>query len=109
MSIEQNIFSILKGKFLTGENSLQNWGMTLYIVLLFLLIIASSHSVDTKVMEIAKLTKEVKELRAEYIETRTMLMQEKLESTVRAKVEPLGLKPITRPPYLIKIINKQSE
>lgn len=109
MSIEQNIFDILKGKFLTGENSLKNWGMTLYIVLLFLLIIASSHSVDTKVIEISKLNKEVKELRAEYIETRTILMQEKLESTVRSKVEPLGLKPITQPPFLIKIISKKQE
>lgn len=109
MSIEQNIFDILKGKFLTGENSVKNWGMTLYVVLLFLLIIASSHSVDTKVMEIAKLNKEVKELRAEYIETRTLLMQEKLESTVRSKVEPLGLKPITQPPFLIKIISKEQD
>ncbi len=106
MSIEQNIFDILKGKFLTGENSIKNWGMTIYIVLLFLLIIASSHSVDKKVMEIAKLNKQVKESKAEYIEMRTRLMELKLESSIREKVAPTGLKPIEQPPYLIKIIHQ---
>lgn len=109
MSIEQNIFDILKGKFLTGENSLKNWGMTIYVVLLFLLIIASSHSVDKKVMEISRLHKQVKELRAEYIDTRTQVMQLKLESTIRAKVDYMGLKPIDQPPYLIKIVKKENK
>lgn len=106
MTLEQNIFNILKGKFFTGENSIQNWGMTIYVVLLFLLIIASSHSVYNKVMEIAKLNKEVNELRAEFIDTRTQLMQLRLESTIQGKVDTLGLKPQTQPPYLIKIVKK---
>lgn len=109
MSIEQNIFDILKGKFLTGENSLKNWGVTIYVVLLFLLVIASSHSVDKKVMDIARLNKQVKELRAEYIDTRTQAMQLKLESSIRSKVDVMGLKPIEQPPYLIKIIKKESK
>lgn len=109
MSIEQNIFDILKGKFLTGENSLKNWGMTIYVVLLFLLVIASSHSVDKKVMEIANLNKQVKELRAEFIDTRTQVMHLKLESTIKAKVVDMGLKPIEQPPFLIKIVKKETE
>jgi hypothetical protein len=109
MSIEQNIFDVLKGKFLTGENSIQNWGMTIYVVLLFLFIIASSHSVDKKVREIAELNKQVKELRAEYIDTRTYTMQLKLESTIRKKVESMELKPISQPPYLIKIVKEEEK
>ena len=106
MSFKSKIYSLLKGNFLVNEDSFKNWRFISFIVLLMLLMIASAHSSDRKVMEIARLNKEIKELRAEFVDTRSISMKMKLESTVRKKVEEMGLKPSETPPHLIKVISK---
>ena len=53
--LKDNIYNILKGKYLVSDDSLKNWGFIAFIVLLMLLMIASGHSSDKKVMKIAKL------------------------------------------------------
>jgi len=104
--IKDNIYNILKGKFLVSDDSLKNWGLISFIVLLMLFMIASAHSSDKKVMEIAKLNKEVKELRAQFLDLRSISMKVKLESTIRKKVQTLGLKPSENPPVVIKVTSK---
>ena len=69
-------------------------------------MIASAHSIDKKVMEIADLNKEIKELRAEFLDTRSISMKLKLESTIRARVLDQGLKPSETPPQVIKVTSK---
>jgi len=104
--IKDSIYNILRGKFLVSEGSLKNWGFISFIVLLMLVMIASAHRSDKKVMEIAKLNKEVKELRAQFVDLRSISMKIKLESTIRNKVENLGLKPSANPPQVIKVTSK---
>ena len=53
-------------------------------------MIASSHSADKKVYEIARLNNEVKELRSELYDGRTRLMQLKMESSVVKKMKEKG-------------------
>ena len=105
--IKSSIYSLLKGKFLISEDSFKNWRFILFIVGLLLLMIASSHSSDKKVMEIAKLNYEIKELRAEFLDMRSISMKMKLESTIRKKVEDLGIKPSEKPPQVIKVTSKK--
>lgn len=105
--VKDNIYNILKGKFLVSEDSLKNWGLISFIVLLMLFMIASAHSSDKKVMEIAKLNKEVKELRAQFLDLRSISMKVKLESSIRKKVQILGLKPSENPPQVIKVTSKK--
>lgn len=105
--IKDNIYNILKGKFLISDDSLKNWGFISFVVTLMLLMIASSHSSDKKVMEIAKLNKEVKELRAQFVDLRSISMKMKLESSIRNKVSVLGLKPSENPPQVIKVVSKK--
>lgn len=105
--IKEKIYSVLKGGFLINEDSFKNWRFMLFIVVLMLLMIASSHSSDKKVMEIAKLNKEIKELRAEFVDTRSISMELKLESTIRKKVLDIGLKPSENPPQVIRVISKK--
>ena len=104
--IKDNIYNILKGKFLVSDDSLKNWGLISFIVLLMLFMIASAHSSDKKVMEIAKLNKEVKELRAQFLDLRSISMKVKLESSIRKKVQTQGLKPSDNPPVVIKVTSK---
>lgn len=102
-TVKDNIYNILKGKFLVSDDSLKNWGLISFIVLLMLFMIASAHSSDKKVMEIAKLNKEVKELRAQFLDLRSISMKVKLESSIRRKVQDLELIPSKNPPQVIKV------
>ena len=105
---KSNIFNFLKGKFLVSEDSFKNWRFMFFIVGLMLIMIASSHNSDKKVMEIASLNKKNKELRAEFLDTRAIAMKMKLESTVKNKVAHIGLEPSAEPPYLIKVTSNKS-
>jgi len=98
---------VLKGSFLTEEEGMRNWRVIFFVVILILIMISSSHSSDAKVMEIAKLNKEIKELQAYFVDTRTISMQVKLESGVRKRVDTLGLGPSVVPPTLIKVVYKK--
>jgi hypothetical protein len=105
--LKDNIYNILKGKYLVSDDSLKNWGFIAFIVLLMLLMIASGHSSDKKVMKIAKLNKEVQECRAQFVDLRSISMKLKLESSIRNKVEELGVKPSENPPQVIKVTSKK--
>ena len=67
-------------------------------------MIASSHSADRKVHEIAKLNEEVKELRSALIDGRKKLMHLKMESTIRLKLKESGILPSDVPPKKIKVL-----
>jgi len=100
---------VLKGSFLTEEEGMRNWRVIFFVVVLILFMISSSHSSDAKVIEIAELNKEIKELQAYFVDTRTISMQLKLESGIRKRVDTLGLAPSVVPPTLIKVINKKDK
>jgi hypothetical protein len=56
---------------------------------------------DKKIRDINKLNKEIKELRSNYIITKSELMFLSKQTEVAKRVEPLGLKETTQQPYLI--------
>ncbi|HKJ06989.1 MAG TPA: FtsL-like putative cell division protein [Flavobacteriaceae bacterium] len=101
--VKTGIYNLLKGQFLINENAFRNWRFIIFIVGLMLLMIGSSHSIDKKVMEIAALNKELKELKAEFVDARSIAMTMRLESTVRKKVYDYGLKPSSVPPQVIEV------
>lgn len=103
MSIKQKAYNILKGKFLVDEDALKNWVFIIFITVLGLIMISSSHSIDKKVQKIAKLIKQKKELRSQFIATRSDLMKMKMESSVVSKLENTGLFVSNEPPIKIKI------
>ena len=59
--VKKSIQSILKGTFLVSDDSFKNWRFIIFLSALAIIMIASSHSADRKVHEIAKLNEEVKE------------------------------------------------
>ena len=66
-------------------------------------MITSSHNADKKVIKIAELNKLKRELRAQYVDTGTTLMQIKMESSIRKKAKEVGLAPSKTPPKKIKV------
>jgi hypothetical protein len=78
--------------------------MILVISLLAIIMIASSHSADKKVHDIAKLTNEVKELRSAFVDGRSKLMRLKMESSIINKVAEKGIVISEIPPTKIRVI-----
>ncbi len=87
-----------------SDDSFKNWRFIIFLSVLALIMIASSHSADKKVHRIAQLNNDVKELKSEYVDVRMTLMQTKLESKIIKAMEKRGLKPSLMPPQKIKII-----
>lgn len=101
------IYDVLRGSFLTDESAVRNWKVIFFVVMLLLVMIWSAHSADEKVVKIASLNKMKRELRAEFVDTSTILMRMKLESAIRKKVSVTGLSPAKDPPQKIKVIIKE--
>ncbi|AXT20902.1 S-adenosyl-methyltransferase [Flavobacteriaceae bacterium AU392] len=101
--MKKNIYNVLRGTFLISDDSFKNWRFILFISFLAIIMIASSHSADSKVHEIARLNEEVKELRSAMIDGRSTLMKLKMETTVIRKMADKGLSPSDIPPKKIKV------
>lgn len=101
--MKKRVYSILKGTFLVSDDAFKNWRMILFISVLAIIMIASSHSADRKVHEIARLNNEVKELRSEMIDARGRLMNLKKETSVELKMKEKGLAISEIPPTKIKV------
>ena len=94
--------SFLNIDFLAGKDSSKNWRMLLFISLLLMTSIYSSHSADQKIFLITKLNKEVNALNSISVSTKVDLMNIKMESKVTSKLKDNGFKTSNYPP--IKII-----
>ncbi|GAB5556931.1 MAG: hypothetical protein SchgKO_11440 [Schleiferiaceae bacterium] len=86
------------GSFLLRELWLKNLPFLLYVLLLCILAINASHSAERKAHEIARLSTKHKELKSEYIDTKSTLMQMSSETRVIERAEALGLEESTVPP-----------
>jgi len=101
--MKKSIYSILKGTFLVNDDSFKNWRFIIFISVLALIMIASSHSADKKVYEIARLNNEVKEMRSLFVDGRSKLMRLKMESAIANKMKEKGLSQSVIPPKKIKV------
>lgn len=101
----RGIEHIVKGTFLVSDDSFRNWRFIIFLSLLALIMIASSHSADKKVHRIARLSDEVKELKSAYVDMRMQLMQAKMETRIIRAVESRGLRPSVTPPQILKIVS----
>ena len=66
----KNFLSFVNIDFLAGKNSLKNWRMLLFVSMLLMFTIYSSHSADQKIFLIAKLNKEVNTLNSVSVSTK---------------------------------------
>ena len=82
---------------------LKDWKIVLYVFVLFMVMVTSSHKADEKVHKIALLNNEIKELRSIMVEKRRELMFLKMESTISKKMNKKGLEVSLDPPKKIVI------
>jgi cell division protein FtsL len=90
---------------ISREGMLKQIPFALFIVLLLLIHIWNAHNVEKVIRKTDTLNREIKELRSEYISILSELMSESKQSTVAAKLDTLGIKELTTPPYKITQTN----
>ena len=100
----KNFLSFVNIDFLAGKDSLKNWRMLLFVSVLLMVTIYSSHSADQKIFLLTKLNKEVNTLNSVSVSTKLDLMNVKMESKVTTRLRDNGLSTSKNPP--IKIIIK---
>lgn len=101
--VKQTLYNILKGKFLVDEDAKKNWGFIIFLTVLALLMITSSHQIDKKVQKIAILNKEKRELRSKFVATKSDLMKLRMESSISEKLAESGLYISQTPPQKIEV------
>lgn len=100
------IYDVLKGGFLVDKGAFKNWRIILFVVVLLLFMISSSHSADKKVIRISEMTNKMKKLKSLYVDSGTYLTRMKMESSVRQKLKDRGLASSTTPPIKIIVTSK---
>lgn len=86
---------------ISREGMLNQIPFALFIVALMLVHIWNAHNVEKVIRKTDRLNREIKELRSEYISILSELMSESKQSNVAAKLDTLGIKELTTPPYKI--------
>ena len=88
-----------------SDDAFKNWRFIIFLSVLALIMIGSSHSADKKVHQIAQLSNNVKELKSEYVDVRMQLMDVKMETKIISAMESRGLFPSEKTPPQKLIIN----
>jgi len=99
--LAKGLSSVFSGTFLTNEKTLRNMPFVLFLACMALLYIANGYYADDKIREVNKLTNNLKELRTEYIFTKSELMFASKQSEVAKSAEKLGLREPVVPPVII--------
>ncbi|MDI1356264.1 MAG: FtsL-like putative cell division protein [bacterium] len=101
--LAKGLSSVFSGTFLTNEKTLQHLPFILFLALIAIFYIANGYYADDKIREVNKISNQLKELRSEYISTKSELMFASKQSEVAKSVEPLGLKEPLVPPIKIMV------
>ncbi len=96
--LAKGLSKIFGGAFLSDDRAVQHVPFVMFLGLLAILYIANGYYADDKIREVNKVTNQIKELRTEFISSKSDLMFVSKQSEVAKAVEPLGLKePVVAP------------
>lgn len=95
---------VLGGNFLKRESTLRLLPFLLFLTLIIMFYIANTYHAEKKEREIQALRKSLKELRYEYITTRSELMNHSQQSEVARRLKAINIKESRVPP--VKVIKK---
>lgn len=96
--LAKGLSKIFGGSFLSDERAIQHIPFVLFLALIAILYIANGYYADDKIREVNKINNQIKELRTEYISSKSDLMFISKQSQVAKAVAPLGLKePVVAP------------
>ncbi len=105
----RTLSDILRGKFLVEGGAYSTWKFILFVVVLALISISSSHLVDEKVVEISDLKEKAEEYKARYALIHSKLMKLKVESELENMVLADSLFALEKQPYKLLVPKVKDE
>ena len=102
-AVVKSILGVLDGSFLTRDNVLNNIPFLLFLFGIGIFYIGNSQFVESGIIGMDSINRELKELRSEFISTRSELMFVSKQSEVAKAVEPMGIYESVVPPKKIVI------
>jgi hypothetical protein len=101
--MRNSLKKIILGKFLINDGSIKNWGYVFFLFTICLIMIYSSHLVDSKIIKISELKNEISLLQSNFINKRKEVMILKMESNVLVEMNDRNIESSTIPPKKIII------
>ena len=99
--------SIVEGVTINQETVVRQIPFVLFLALIAILYIANSYYAEKTIRDINKVKNELKDLRAEYIYTKSELMFSSRQSEVAVMVADQEIKESTVPPQTIIVAKKE--
>lgn len=99
----------LGGDYLSKEQVVSNIPYVFYIALLAMIYIGNTYYTEKKFTDIERTKSELKELRYQYITTKSALMFMGRQSEISKRAQLLGLKESVLPPYKIRYKGEYSK
>ncbi len=100
--LAKGLSKIFGGSFLSDDRAVQHVPFVLFLGCIAILYIANGYYADDKIREENKTKNEIKELRTQYISSKSDLMFESKQSQVAKAALPLGLKEPVVAPMIIE-------
>ena len=109
--MKNGVYDLIKARFLINEdaNAAKNWRFILFVIALAILMIGNTQNYEQKVYKIIALNNEVKELRSDFVNKRSELMQLKMESTIADQMVLKQIYPSEVPPTKITVKAEQKK
>lgn len=105
----RSLNTVFSGTFLSNESVVRHVPFVLFLSLIAILYIANGYWADDKVRQVNRTASQLKELRSEYISTKSDLMFVSKQSEVAKSAEKLGLKEPITPPMKIVVDTSNSQ
>lgn len=101
--VARSFIDVINGNFLAKESVVNSLPYIFFLTFIGLCYIGNGYYAEDSVRAINSMTNELKELRSEYITTKSELMFKSKQSEVASALEPLGIKESVVPPKKIVI------
>lgn len=105
--LAKGLSSVFSGTFLSSDKTLKHLPFILFLSLIAIFYIANGYYADDKIRQVNKISNQLKELRSEYISTKSELMFASKQSEVARAAEKMGLKEPIVPPVKIQVDSAQ--
>ena len=102
----KKLFDIINGRFIIEQTNLKNTRFIMFLFLLALIMIYSSHSVDTKIYKLNDLSDKLAMVENEFVNVRKEMVTLKMESNIKIQLYERGIGPSLNPPTKIIITKK---
>jgi hypothetical protein len=101
--LAKGLSTVFSGTFLANEKTVQHLPFILFLAIVAIFYIGNGYYADGKIREVNKISNQLKELRSEYISTKSELMFASKQSEVAKAMESEGLKQPVVPPIKIEV------